>query len=167
MYSNNVIRRAEQILGYGITTTAGERTYPIIDGVIYTDLFEGNAPDGYTKALNGRVNGISYYNELIVNNYHRSTCPKTASLTLTWGSTAFMTDIDELLQWLEDNPAVDSLDNAGVKSKKIEDFSVSYGSDEDKQNDIASVLKSTYGFYIRKPLIISIAPEQRDASRYF
>lgn len=41
-HSKNTIRRAEQILGYGIGERQGKREYPVIDGVIYTDLFEGD-----------------------------------------------------------------------------------------------------------------------------
>ena len=167
-YPNAVIRRAEQILGYGITDTPGARTYPVIDGVVYTDLFVGDATiTGYTgtitKAFNSRSNAMTYWNELRIDG-----CTlKEVTLTLTWGSTAFLADIDGLLAWLETNSTTDNLDEAGVKSKKIEDFSVTKGTAEETSADINLILNEGFGYYIRRILLLDVAKEQKDASRYF
>lgn len=168
-YSNNVIRQAEGILGYGISDTAGERTYSVIDNVVYTDVFTGEVIiDGYTgtikKAFNGHVNAIEYYNELILDD---TTCLDEVAVTLTWGSDTFMQDIDGLLTWLDDNDQTDLLDNAGVSTKKIEDFSVTFRDADGATDDMMTALNRSYGYYIRKPLIISVASEQRYDHRYF
>lgn len=169
-YPKSVIRRAEQILGYGITETPGERVYPVIDGVVYTDLFQGDveAIVGYTgtirKSFNGRSNGVEYYNQIdLVARCHL----KEVTLDLDWGSECFNKEIDGLLEWLSENSAADNLDEAGVKSKKIEDFSVTKGTAEEKSNDISIILNEGFGFYIRRPLLIDVAREQKDGSRYF
>lgn len=167
-YPNSVIRRAEQILGYGITDTAGERVYAVSDGVVYTDLFTGDVTiEGYTgtikKAFNGRVNGMTYFNQLILDTCHL----EEVTLTLTWGSEQFMTDIDGLLAWLNENSTADNLDEVSIKSKKIEDFSVTKASAEEARDNASIILNEGYGFYIRRSFIIDVAKEQRDASRYF
>ena len=170
-YPKSVIRRAEQILGYCITSVAGVRTYPVIDGIVYADLFSDSDPitiEGYTgtikKSFNGRSNGMEYYNQLDLG----SSCHlKEVTLDLYWGSECFYTDIDGLLLWLQVNTPADSLDDAGVKSKKIEDFSVSYSTAAEKQDDINIILHDGFGFYVRRPLIIGVAQEQGDGSRYF
>lgn len=161
----STIRRAEQILGYGIGTCEGEREYPVIDGVVYTDLFEGDATvDGvtFTQAFNGVKNRTEYFNEIIPVRTHQ----KTVKVTAEWGSTEFMTDIKELLDWLEDNPSTDALDSAGTKSLRIKDYSETFGTAQEQTEDINTVLERGFGFYIRKPLIISFG-EQPNAARYF
>ena len=169
-YPAPVQRRAEQILGYSFNSVGGERMYPVIDGVVYTDLFEETDTitiEGYTgkikKAFNGRSNGVEYYNQLILDKCRL----KEVTLDLSWGSACFNKDIDGLLAWLNDNPATDSLDNAGVASKKIEDFSVTHRTASDTSVDINIILNEGYGFYIRKLFIIDVAKEQKDSARYF
>lgn len=167
-YTKSVIRRAEQILGYGITDTTGTRTFPVIDGVVYADLFTGDATiEGFTgtitKTFNGRRNAMTYWNELRVVSCHL----KEVTVTATWGSEEFMTDIDGLLAWLDENPAAENLDTAGVKTKKMEDFSATYGTAEETNADINTILHDGFGYYIRRPFIIDVAREQKDASRYF
>lgn len=168
-YPNSVIRRAEQILGYGITSKSGPRTYPVIDGTVYADVFTGEATiEDYTGTIrtsfNGRSNGMEYYNQL----YLGSHCHLTeVTLDLDWGSSCFMTDIDGLLAWLNTNSPTDNLENAGVSSKKIEDFSVSFRTASDASQDVSIILNEGYGFYIRRPLIIEVAKEQRYDHRHF
>lgn len=169
-YTNNTLRRAEQILGYGIAgtpTEATEHEYAVVDGVAYVDLFSGTATvEGQTDfkaAFNGRVNGISYFNEVIFAN----NCKGTVKITAKWGSDTFMTDIAGLLDWLEENNPASSLDSAGVQRKAIEDFDVSYRTSEEKQNDLDIILHDGYGFYIRKPFILDVSKEQRDAGQSF
>lgn len=165
----NNTRRAEQILGYGINTTqdeAEEREYTCIDGVIYTDLFEGTPIVGnfgiFKPAFNGRTHNIDYFNEVILpSNYNGR-----VKITAKWGSDKFMSDIDGLLQWLDKDPTT-SLNNAGVSSKKIEDFTVSFRTADETQSGVETILNEGYGFYVRKPLIVTIGSEKPDAGRYF
>lgn len=165
-YSPSTIRRAEQILGYGIGTGTGAREYPVIDGVIYTDLFEGDLnvelPFEYRLAFNGKVGHTSYSNEIIV----KSKCKQTVEVDADWGSTAFNTEIKSLLDWLEDNPVTDSLDNAGTKSIRIKDTAETFNTGEEQNQTTYDLLNSGYGYYIRKPLIISFG-DNKDAAGYF
>ena len=165
-YSTNTIRRAEQILGYGIGTGTGVREYPVIDGVIYTDLFEGDLnvelPFEYRLAFNGKVGHTIYYNEIIV----KSKCQKSVEVDAVWGSTSFNTEISSLLYWLEANPITDSLDNAGTKSIRIKDTDETFSTGEEQTQTLNDLLNSSYGYYIRKPLIISFG-ENNDAAGYF
>jgi hypothetical protein len=168
-YSKSIIRRAEQILGYGITNIPGSRQYPVIDGVVYTDLFEGdveieNYSGSFKKAFNGQFNGLEYYNEI----HLLSKCKQSnLELDLEWGNSCFFKEIKDLLDWLQDNPTSSSLDNASVESKKIEDFTVRFKNSEESQASIRDAINSVWGYYIRKPLIISVAREQRNDWRYF
>ena len=161
----STIRRAEQILGYGIGTGTGAREYPVIDGVIYTDLFEGDLnvelPFEYRLAFNGKV-GPSYYNEIIV----KSNCKSTVEVDADWGSCEFDKEIKSLLDWLEANPVTDSLDNAGTKSVRIKDTAETFSTGEEQNQTIYDLLNSGYGYYIRKPLIISFG-DNKDAAGYF
>lgn len=165
---SNTIRRAEQILGYGITKTSGKRYFTVVDGVIYTDLYTGEVTlpftDKFKKAFNGRVNGMTYFNEIRLD----TNCydGKDVELELAWGSTDFDDDIQGLTDWIEDT-GDESLDNVGVKSKKIEDFNVSYSDAEETEDSKQSALIDTYGFYIRRPLIIGISSEQKHNERHF
>ena len=165
-YSTNTIRRAEQILGYGIGTGTGVREYPVIDGVIYTDLFEGDLetelPFEYKLAFNGKVGHTAYYNEIIV----KSKCKSTVEVDAVWGSCEFDKEIKELLDWLEANPVTDSLDNAGTKSIRIKDAAETFSTGEEQTQAVNDLLNNSYGYYIRKPLIISFG-ENKDAARYF
>lgn len=164
-YSNATIRRAEQILGYGIKAGTGEREYPVIDGVVYTDLFSGTATvDGvtFTPAFNGKKYGTTYYNELHVN----SNCNRTVKVTAAWGSTTFETELKDLLDWIEENPAVDSLDSAGAKSLRIKDYAETFGTASEQTQDLTDVIDRGWGFYVRKPLIISVG-ETSNAAGYF
>ena len=162
----NTIRRAEQILGYGIGTGTGAREYPVIDGVIYTDLFEGDLnvelPFEYKRAFNGKVGHTSYYNEIIV----KSNCQSTVEVDAVWGSCEFNKEIEALLDWLEANPVTDSLDNAGTKSIRIKDTAETFNTGEEQNQTIYDLLNSGYGYYIRKPLIISFG-DNKDAAGYF
>ena len=165
-HSINTIRRAEQILGYGIGTGTGVREYPVIDGVIYTDLFEGDLetelPFEYKLAFNGKVGHTSYYNEIIPT----SKCQKSVEVDADWGSASFDTEIKGLLYWLEANPVTDSLDNSGTKSISIKDTAETFNTGEEQTQTTYDLLNSGYGYYIRKPLIISFG-ENKDAAGYF
>ena len=164
--STNTIRRAEQILGYGISTGTGAREYPVIDGVVYTDLFEGDLnvelPFEYRLAFNGKVGHTSYYNEIIPT----SKCQSTVEVDAVWGSCEFDKEIKSLLDWLEANPVTDSLDNAGTKSIRIKDTSETFSTGEEQTQTVNDLINNSYGYYIRKPLIISFG-ENKDAAGYF
>ena len=168
MASTNTLRRAESILGYGIQTGTGSRTYTVIDGTVYTDLFSGTPTiDGYTGTIKTRFNGsqsTSYYNEIILEPSH---CTRTVDVTAAWGSAAFLTEIDELLTWLDDNPFTTMADSSSVKSKKIEDFSVTMNTSEDTSSAFYDAVRSAWSFYIRNVLIISVSPEQKNDYKYF
>ena len=165
-HSINTIRRAEQILGYGIGDFQGVREYPVIDGVIYTDLFEGKLetelPFEYKLAFNGKVGHTAYYNEIIV----MSGCKSTVEVDAVWGSCDFDKEIKSLLDWLEANPVTDSLDNAGTKSIRIKDVSETFNTGEEQTQTLNDLLNNSYGYYIRKPLIISFG-DNKDAAGYF
>ena len=164
-YNPATIRRAEQMLGYGIKAGTGEREYPLIDGVVYTDLFSGTATvDGvtFTPAFNGKKYGTTYYNELHVT----SDCKRTVKVTATWGSAAFETELKDLLDWLEENPAVDGFDSAGSKSLRIKDYAETFGSAEEQTSDLNEIIDRGWGYYVRKPLIISVG-ETGNAAGYF
>lgn len=165
-HSINTIRRAEQILGYGIGTGTGMREYPVIDGVIYTDLFDGDLnvklPFEYKLAFNGKVGHTAYYNEIIV----KGRCKNTVEVDAVWGSCEFNKEIESLLDWLEENPVSDSLDNAGTKSIRIKDTAETFNTGEEQTQTVNDLLNSGYGYYIRKPLIISFG-DNKDAAGYF
>lgn len=165
-HSTNTIRRAEQILGYGIGDFQGVREYPVIDGVIYTDLFEGDLnvelPFEYKLAFNGKVGHTSYYNEIIV----KGKCQSTVEVDAVWGSCEFDKEIKALLDWLETNSVTDSLDNAGTKSIRIKDTAETFSTGEEQTQTVNDLLNSGYGYYIRKPLIISFG-DNKDAAGYF
>lgn len=163
-HSINTIRRAEQILGYGIGDKQGVREYPVIDGVIYTDLFEGDIelPFKFKLAFNGVQGRTDYYNEIIPT----SKCHRSVEVDAVWGSCEFNKEIESLLDWLEDNPSVDSLDSVATKRLQIKDYSETFATAEEQKESSDTILMQGFGFYIRKPLIISFG-EQPDAARYF
>lgn len=168
MNSVNVIRRAEKILGYGITDVSGEREYPVIDGVVYADLFTGTPTiDGYTGNTKLTFNGSQatpYKNQIALD---PKRCKQTVKITATWGSQVFLSEIDELLQWLEENNFTDAADEAGIRSKKIEDFSVTYRDAEEVQSSTYDTIRAAWSFYIRSVILISVTPEQKHDYRYF
>lgn len=163
-------RRLEQILGYGISDTAGARTYQVVDGVIYADLFDTaptsipGFPGAFHVAFNGKRNGMSYWNEIILD---APTCLASVTLDLDWGSDDFNTEIQPLLDWLIANPGASMLDAAAVKSKHIEDFSVTMASGEELVDNQDAILAADWSFYIRSPLIIGVSREHRNDWRHF
>jgi len=166
-YSESVIHRAEEILGYSISATTGSRTYRVIDGVVYTDLFTGTPTiTDYTGTVTTRFNdsqATSYKNEIIIDDK----CLNEVTITATWGNADFNTEIDDLLQWLTDNPFAGAADESGLQSKKIEDFSVTFKSSDEASSSFYDAIRGSWSFYIRNPIIISVTPEQRRDYRYF
>jgi hypothetical protein len=167
-YSDNTLHRAEAILGYGIgSATAGVRTYRVVDGIIYTDLFTDKPViDGYTGTLTTRFNGSQrtpYFNEIVLNDK----CQPEVSITAAWGNDTFTTEVDDLLKWLEDNPFADIADNSSVQSKKIEDSSTTFKDSDEAGSSFYDAVRGVWSFYIRNPIIISVTPEQRHDYGYF
>lgn len=153
---------------YGINKVSGERTYPIVDGVAYVDLFQYDILTDYTgeikKAFNGQFNGMEYFNEL---HFVGKCRPKYITLEASWGSKCFMQEIKQLLDWLEENTFEDSMDNAAVKSLKIEDFSITQGTVEETEKSKLDSLMGSFSFYIRNPIILGVSPEWKDDYRHF
>lgn len=165
---NNTVRRAEQILGYGITKTAGDRTYTVVDGIVYADLFTGDPTVDFSgdivKSFNGVRNGVTYFNQIEL----KGKClPKEVTIDALWGSTEFDTDIDPLTDWIAQDDVTDTLDESGVSSKKIEDFSVTYRNSEEAGQAKGNALADGWSWYIRTPLIVGVSREQKDGGRYF
>jgi hypothetical protein len=169
-YTNETIRRAERILGYGITCKNGSRTYRVIDGTVYADVFEDDEPtlSGYTGAyvlsFNGQRNGVEYYNQIELTD---RCLPKEVTIDTEWGSDCLNKDLKSLLDWLEANPGADNFDDLGVSSKKVEDFSVNLKSGDDTKSDMKSVIANGWSWYVRSPLIIGVSPERNDDWRHF
>lgn len=167
-YSVRTIRRASEILGYSFNNQSGVREYPVIDGTIYTDLFTGDVIiDGYSgtikKSFNGKSNSTDYYNEITLDCSARHL--KTVTLNLRWGSSCFCTEIKDLLDYLQSETF--NTDDAGVSSKKIEDFSVSFKTADETTNDKTMIISENFSFYIRRPLIVGVSKESRHDERYF
>ena len=166
-YSVATLRRAEQMLHYGIQDGTDERTYPVVDGVIYTDAFTGTPTiDGYTGTITKRFNGAqgaTYFNEIYVTGCHLS----ELSVTATWGSETLRTELDALLAWIDDDDFADTADDADVQSKKIEDFSVTKKDAAATKKGLYEALMGSFSFYIRNPIIVSVTKEQRHDERYF
>lgn len=167
-YTTNELRRAEALLGYGIQNGSGQRKYVVVDDVVYTDLFQGEPTiDGYTGTITKRFNGrygTTYFNEIVLEPHK---CKREVTVGATWGSSDFLAEIDELLEWIHENPFTEQADNAGIKSVKIEDFSATQGTAEETKTSFYDALRASWSFYIRNPLIISVTPEQRDDYRHF
>lgn len=168
-YPKNTIRRAEKIVRYGLTGGDGERTYLVVDNVVYTDVFEDDITitgynGSYKKAFNGDFNSTDYYNEI----HLTSRCiPKQITVSADWGSKCLLKELEQLLDWLEDNTFEDSMDNAGAKSLKIEDFSITQGSAEEVQKAKYDSIMANFSFYIRNPIIVGVSPEWKDDYRHF
>lgn len=166
-YSANTIRRVEQIIGYGLSDVSGERNYTPVDGILYTDAFEGDATlTGYTgtfvKRFNGKQ-GMTFFNEIILS----GKCLGEVTVNAAWGSNDLECELKPLLDWVEADDPNALIDDAGVASKKIEDFSVSFRDSEETKAQTIDGLISGYGFYIRRPFILDVSEEHRRNERYF
>ena len=156
--NNNTLRRAKSILGYGITSGVGNRTFPVIDGIAYTDVFTSLNGD-YKTSFNGDKN-TTYKNQVEADG-------EEITLSGTWGSAELIAELEPLLTWLQNNTLESSLDNAGVKRKDIEDFSITLGTAQEVNSDRRAVLLDEFSFYIRNPLIIGVSKEHYNNDFYF
>ena len=167
-YSTRTIRRAAQILGYSLADCGGARSFNVVDGTIYTDVFTGdvtiaNYTGTITKAFNGKTSGTDYYNEIILDCSSRRL--ETVSLDLAWGSDDLICELKDLLDYLQADTF--DIDDAGISSKKIEDFTVSLKTADETLNDKSRIINENFSFYIRRPLIVSVSRENRHDERYF
>lgn len=165
--NKNTQRRIELILGYGIDSGTDTRRYMAIDDVLYTDVFTGTPTiEGYTGTIITRFNGrhnSDYSNEIVLEDCTEGEYNVTAS----WGSDKLVAELDELVQIVESDSLSTASTNAGVKSKKIEDFNVSYGTREETQADLNTAYADVFSYYIRSIMLISVSKEQRHDERYF
>lgn len=154
-------RRLESVVGYGLSDTSGVRQFPVIDGVIYTDLFSGDATtvtvDGF-EVTGVRFNGIqgSEYNNEIRVKEQKCKDETLVDVDASWGDIEFEADAEGLIDYIGAN----GTGSAGIRSKKIEDFSVTVASGEETINDFWSFVNLNWGFLIRRPFIIDVAPER-------
>lgn len=166
-YTANTLRRAESILGYSLSSQAGAREYSVIDGVLYTDVFEGTPTiGGYTGTIKTRFNGsqtTAYKNEIILDKCKDG----KYTVTATWGSAALEAELKDLLDWIEANDFTEDLGNSGAKSLKIEDFSITKENADEAALSYWRSISSGWSFYIRTPILLSVSPEQRYDHRYF
>ena len=156
--------RTRQTIGYDWRPYPDTRTYPVIDGVVYVDVFMAEDNNDGKYSFNGDRNA-DYYNQIVLDDCDSKL--KTITLELEWGSSQFECDIKPMVDWYDANPASKLLSGAGVKSKKIEDYSVTKGTAEETIDDIQVSMVEAFGYFIRRPLIVSIAGDQKDAGRYF
>lgn len=168
-YSNSTIKRAEQILGYGLSDDAGKRYFTVIGNKIYTDVYTSTATvPNYSGTVREAFNGdrnSDYYNEIILDDDCLD--GQEVELNLTWGSSTLKSELDSLLAWIDDDDPTDALDNSDIKSKKIEDFSVSLTDSDESIKRKDNALLSGYSYYIRRPFILNISAEHTDDYRYF
>ena len=111
-----------------------ERTFGTRDGyrTVWVDPFSsltsvtinGNAVDvnDYTKKQNDSFNG-SWYNII---EFSRRRCGELIVVNAVWGFATVPADLEMLLAQLFNQVSVDQKTDGQVKSKKIEDFSVTY-----------------------------------------
>lgn len=151
-------RRLESIVGYGLSDTSGTREFPVIDGVIYTDLFTDTPTVEGFEVTGVRFNGEqgSEYNNEIRVTEQKYLDETLVTVTASWGSEDFEVDAQGLIDYIDSNGSGE----AGVRSKKIEDFSVTVASGQETINDFWSYVNLNWGFLIRRAMIIDVAPER-------
>jgi len=139
----------------------GTRQFPLIDGVIYADLFTGDVDsitiEGFEITglrFNG-MQGMEYNNEILVKEKHCKD-ETLVDVEATWGNVEFETDAQDLIDYI----ASGATGEVGVRNKKIEDFSVTVASGAESVIDFWSYVNLNWGFLIRRPLIIDVAPER-------
>lgn len=157
-------RRVEGILRYAYNIRPGVREFNIINGIAYVDVFTPDGTEPGEVRFNGKLGLTEYANEIVMPRNHRG---DTIRLELIWGNSVFEGDILELIEWVEDWDAGTSLDNASTRSKKIEDFSVTFEDAVESEERTSQRLNDLFGFYLRRITIVDVAEEQRDAGRYF
>ncbi|WP_439946507.1 hypothetical protein [Streptomyces sp. BBFR109] len=146
LYLDIAVGRLSNLLCFSFDTAGGARTFPSRDGyrTVYVDPFtattsvtvNGEARTDYAKKQNDAYNG-SWFNSI---EFDEPLCGERVELNATWGFGATLPgDLALLLAALF---AVNEAEVSDVKSKKIEDFSVTYR-DDTKLDQVADQHKDT------------------------
>lgn len=150
-YLNIATEHLEQLLCCEIAKVAedaepSERTFGTRDGyrTVWVDPFstltsvtiDGEVVDtnAYTKKQNDSLNG-SWYNII---EFSRRRCGENIVVNAVWGFATVPADLQMLLAQLFNQVSVDQKTDGQVKSKKIEDFSVTYKDSVTLQDVLAS-----------------------------
>lgn len=132
LYLKNAVLRLEDMLCLTLCGDAGERTYESRLGyrTLYVDPFtditsvtiDGNETEDYTVKQNDKFNG-SWYNII---EFDRKQTGKNIVVDADWGFNPLPLDLQVLLSKLFAQGSTEQTADNQVKSKKIEDFTVTY-----------------------------------------
>jgi hypothetical protein len=132
LYLKIAIEKLESLLCFTVCGDQGERTFESRTGyrTLYVDPFtditsvtiDGNETEDYVKKQNDKFNG-SWYNVI---EFDRKQTGKNVVVDADWGFNPLPSDLQLLLARLFDQGSIEQTSDGQVKSKKIEDFSVTY-----------------------------------------
>lgn len=132
LYLKIATSRLEELLCMNLCDDASERTYATRLGyrTVYVDPFtdinsvtiDGDETTEYTTKQNDKFNG-SWYNII---EFDRKQTGENIVVDAAWGFSSVPVDLQLLLAKLFDQGSVEQSSDSTVKSKKIEDFSVTY-----------------------------------------
>lgn len=132
LYLKIATSRLEELLCMSICADDGERTYGTRLGyrTVYVDPFtdvntvsiDGNETDDYTVKQNDKFNG-SWYNII---EFDRKQSGENIVVDAEWGFDPCPVDLQLLLARLFAQGSVEQTSDSLVKTKKIEDFSVTF-----------------------------------------
>lgn len=132
LYLKIATERLQELLCMTLCGDAGERTYETRTGyrTLWVDPFtdinsitiDGNETEDYTKKQNDKFNG-SWYNVI---EFDRKQTGKNVVVDAEWGFNPMPSDLQLLLAGMFNQNSVEQTSDGQVKSKKIEDFSVTY-----------------------------------------
>lgn len=131
-YIKIATQRLELLLCMKLCGESGERTYQSWNGyrTLYVDVFRditsvtvaGAARTDFIKRQNELFNG-NWYNII---EFDERLCGERVVVNATWGFEGLPVDLEQLLANMFDQCSIDRRTDNRVKSKKIEDFSVTY-----------------------------------------
>lgn len=132
LYLKIATQKLEELLCMTLCGDSDERTYETRDGyrTLYVDPFtdvnsitiDGNETEDYTIKQNDKFNG-SWYNVI---EFDRKQTGKNVVVDADWGFDSLPSDLQLLLAKLFAQGSVEQTSDSQVKSKKIEDFTVTY-----------------------------------------
>ncbi len=132
LYLKIATEKLESLLCFTVCGDSGERTFESRTGyrTLYVDPFtgivsvtiDGNETEAYVKKQNDKFNG-SWYNVI---EFDRKQTGKNVVVDADWGFNPLPSDLQLLLARLFDQGSVEQTSDGQVKSKKIEDFTVTY-----------------------------------------
>lgn len=132
LYLKIAMQRLEELLCIDLCGSAGERTYQTRTGyrTLYVDPFtditsvsiDGNTTDEYIVKQNDKFNG-SWYNII---EFDRRQLSDRVVVDADWGFGSTPLDLQLLLAQLFSQGSIEQTSDNNVKSKKIEDFTVTY-----------------------------------------